>query len=177
MKHYNDLLIRQNDATNSTDGSDNVQPATKVYIVLAGTRNLASLYDGEDINTASAITNPVVTDNYGRMSFYVEDGDYDFYINFNTDIEFKFKSKEPIYDIKSPTVGFNHSNSTNRSAVGAHDDIYIRTKTMAQAIAEDAPVGTRYIITDLDAARYDVVLAADSGGLYKTGLSSGRVRR
>ena len=177
MKKYNDLLIRQTDALNGADGSDNVQPATKVWIVTAETRNLASLYDGEDINTANQIQNPITTDDYGRMSFYVEDGDYDFYINFNTDIEFKVKSKEPIYDVKGPTVAFNHSNATNRDAVGSHDDIYIRTRTLSQAISEDAPDGTRYIITDLDEARYDIVLAADTGGFYQTGLASGRKLR
>lgn len=50
----------------------------------------------------------------------------------------------------------------------------IRYKTLSEAIAEDAPVGTRYVITDLDNARYDVVLAGDTGGLYQTGMSSGR---
>lgn len=101
MKHYNDLLIRQNDTANQTEGSDNVQPATKVWITLAGTKTIVDLYDGSDIATANKIDNPITTDDYGRMSFYVADGDYDFYINLNTDVEFKVKSKEPIYDVKN----------------------------------------------------------------------------
>lgn len=53
----------------------------------------------------------------------------------------------------------------------------IRYKTLSDAITENAPIGTRYTITDLDSARYDVVLAGDSGGLYQTGLASGRKLR
>ena len=103
MKKYNDILIRQNDAANSTDGSDNVQPATKVWITLAGTRTIATLYDGGDIETANTVDNPVTTDDYGRFSFYVQNGNYDFYINLNTDVEFKVKSNEPIFDVLVPS--------------------------------------------------------------------------
>ena len=40
----------------------------------------------------------------------------------------------------------DHATLANRSAVGAHDDIYIRTLTLNEAISEDAPIGTRYKI-------------------------------
>lgn len=43
---------------------------------------------------------------------------------------------------------FPHSATYNRNAVGAHDDIYIRTVTQAEAVAEDAPIGTRYKLSD-----------------------------
>jgi hypothetical protein len=57
------------------------------------------------------------------------------------------------------------------------DNHNIRVRTLAQAVAEDASVGTRYIITDLDNARYDVTISGDVGGFYKIGLSSGRKLR
>lgn len=68
----------------------------------------------------------------------------------------------------------SHNDTLDRNAVGAHDDIYIRAVTLAEAQAEDAPVGTRYIITDLGDARYDVVDSGDTGGFYKAVLASGR---
>lgn len=44
-----------------------------------------------------------------------------------------------------------HNSSFGRSEVGAHDEIYIRTVTSNKAITENAPLGTRYKLTDLDA--------------------------
>jgi len=70
---------------------------------------------------------------------------------------------EPTYKQVTYT---NHNNASNRNAVGAHDDIYIRSLTTSSAILEDAPVGTRYEFTDLNNARYDVVDISDSGGYY-----------
>lgn len=67
-----------------------------------------------------------------------------------------------------------HNDTIDRNSVGSHDDIYVRTRTLAEALAEDAPVGTRYTITDLANARYNVVEANHTGSWYKTGLTSGR---
>ena len=60
----------------------------------------------------------------------------------------------------------SHNALVDRNAIGAHDDVYIRTVTSAKAIAEDAPVGTRYVFTDFNNARYDVVEITDTGGYY-----------
>ena len=54
------------------------------------------------------------------------------------------------------------------------DSSNIRDMEIADIIAEDAPIGTRYRATDLDNARYDVVASSDTGGLYYTTMSSGR---
>lgn len=71
----------------------------------------------------------------------------------------------------------DHNNLSNRNAVGAHDNIYVRAVTLSEAIAEDAPEGTRYKITDLGGSRYDVVESSDAGGYYIEGLASGRKLR
>jgi len=66
----------------------------------------------------------------------------------------------PDYKLRNPT---DHDSDINRNAVGAHDDIYIRTVTLAEAIAEDAPIGTGYSIDDVF---YKVVDISESGGFY-----------
>ncbi|APC44438.1 hypothetical protein [Pseudoalteromonas phage PH357] len=71
----------------------------------------------------------------------------------------------------------SHNSNSGRNDVGAHDDIYIRTVTSAQAIAEDAKIGTRYKLSDYQEAGYDVVDASDTGGFYVEGLLSGRKLR
>lgn len=85
---------------------------------------------------------------------------------------------DPSVSVDYESVAFNdHSKDINRNAVGAHDDIYIRTVTSLELISENAPSGTRYLITDLDYARYDIVESTDSGGFYIEGLASGRKAR
>lgn len=54
------------------------------------------------------------------------------------------------------------------------DTFYIRTVTLSEAIVEDAPVGTRYYLTDFSNAPYEVVDSGDLGGFYIEGLTSGR---
>ena len=155
MKKYNDILIRQNDAANSTDGSDNVQPATKVWITLAGTRTIVDLYDGPDEATANNIANPVTTDDYGRLSFYVADGDYDFYININTDLEFKVKSNEPIYDISEASI---------KNA---------KLLTIAEANNESLKVGQYIRLTDRLNALYIVKQASSPTGYITVDIGGG----
>lgn len=56
-------------------------------------------------------------------------------------------------------------------------DQYARTMTLDEAIAEDAPIGTRYRLSDYYDARYDVVDSSDTGGFYIDELTSGRKLR
>lgn len=73
-------------------------------------------------------------------------------------------STNPVGDSNYQQVSFNDHNATaNRGAVGAHDLIYIRALNMPEAISENAPIGTRYLIENV---RYDVVSITDSGGFY-----------
>jgi len=74
---------------------------------------------------------------------------------------------------ESPVIKIEHNDTLNRSAVGAHDDIYIRTSTLSQAISEDAPIGTRYLIENV---RYDVVNIGDTGGFYAPLNASKKLR-
>lgn len=53
------------------------------------------------------------------------------------------------------------------------DNVNIRDMEIANIIAEDADIGTRYNVTDLDYARYDVVSASDTGGYYYEAMASG----
>ena len=53
-------------------------------------------------------------------------------------------------------------------------DQYARTMTLAEAITEDMPTGTKYIINN---GRYDVVDSTDTGGYYIAILASGRKLR
>ena len=42
----------------------------------------------------------------------------------------------------------DHNNGTKRNEVGAHDDIYTRTKTIADLLTEDIPAGVQVAISD-----------------------------
>lgn len=68
-------------------------------------------------------------------------------------------------------------NLSDLEEVTGLNTVVAREVDLATAITDDAPVGTRYVITDLDNAHYDVVEASDTGGWYKEGLISGRKLR
>ena len=53
----------------------------------------------------------------------------------------------------------------------------IRYKTLSEATSEDAAINTKYVITDLGSARYDVVASTDTGGFYIATMTSGRKLR
>lgn len=93
----------------------------------------------------------------GNNKFWIYNGSLPFEVTKGT------VPSEPDYSV------FDHT-----TAVEAHDDIYIRTLTLAEAIAEDAPVGTRYQISDWADAQYYVVEGSDTGGLYSPSMASGR---
>lgn len=107
--------------------------------------NLAIIYSDEDLTVP--ISQPASCDANGQFLCYVDDGFY------------------------NVTISYSSGNVTRPVSAKTQD---IRYRTLSQAVSENAQNGTRYIITDLGGARYDVVLASDSGGYYKTGLSSGR---
>ena len=66
-----------------------------------------------------------------------------------------------------PVVQVKHNDTTDRSAVGAHDEIYPRLKAVSEVAAEDAPIGTHYKLEDIiEQPVYVVVESSDTGGLY-----------
>ena len=68
----------------------------------------------------------------------------------------------------------DHGLLVNRNGVGSHDDIYIRTVTLAEAQAENPPVGTRYKIEDLN--NYFLYAGVDDSpnGLTEISLGGGK---
>lgn len=68
----------------------------------------------------------------------------------------------------------NLQDITNLDKPSGLDDVNIRDMNIADIIAEDAALGTRYRATDLGGARYDVTSNADIGGYYYATMSSGR---
>lgn len=66
-----------------------------------------------------------------------------------------------------------HNDTIDRNSVGSHDDIYVRTRTLAEALAEDAPVGTRYTITDRYNAEMKVVEHITADGMVYHDMNNG----
>ena len=64
--------------------------------------------------------------------------------------------------------------STGLDEVSGLNKTVARKVTLTSAIADNADIGTKYEISDLDGAAYEVVASSDTGGLYITGLASGR---
>lgn len=71
----------------------------------------------------------------------------------------------------SPVVKVEHNETLNRSAIGAHDDIYTRTKKLSDFINEDLSVDTLVKIADRGFPLAEV--SATSGNLIQT-LANGR---
>ena len=75
-------------------------------------------------------------------------------------------------------VEFNQLQSLERlEDVSILNQVVAREVDLATAIADDAPVGTRYVITDQNSAPYKVVDGEDVGGYYIATLLSGRKLR
>lgn len=56
----------------------------KITIYKTGTTELAALFD----KAGFAVLNPVTTDEYGKYSFYIQIGDYDFIVDAGTELEY-----------------------------------------------------------------------------------------
>lgn len=79
---------------------------------------------------------------------------------------------DPVASSDYDSVSFNdHSKDINRNEVGAHDDIYIRTVAIEEAIAEDAPVGTRY---NINGSNFTVVDILDSASDFYLPLNASK---
>lgn len=93
-----------------------------------------------------------------------------------------YAESEGDFDYKAISSGFSenisgssHNKTTNRNAVGAHDEIYRRAATVAQTENGDFQVGSRLTVTDRGDAHFDVVAGSGANGYNILDAGSGKV--